>query len=102
MKLIHQGRTDVYLAWGSAWICLLQKENHQQPAEPWLGFDHVAFTIDEKDFSAAVDLLLKSKVPIVREPVERGGGLSVQFLDPDGNMLELFTGDLDKRMMVWK
>jgi hypothetical protein len=37
----------------------------------------------------------------VRNPVERGGGMTVNFLDPDGTELELHTGDLRRRVEVW-
>lgn len=63
--------------------------------------DHVAFTIREPDFFHAVSLLKKNQVEMVREPVFRGGGWSVQFKDPDGIVLELFTGNLEKRMIHW-
>lgn len=50
-------------------------------------------SIGEEDFWNAVKALEEQGVAFVREPVERGGGLSVQFRDPDGILLELFTGD---------
>ena len=102
MKLVHLGRTDAYLSWGEAWVCLIEIENAQEHSKSRVGIDHIAFTIDEKDFPDAVERLKKGNVPIVREPVERGGGYSVQFLDPDSTVLELFTGNLEKRMRNWK
>nr|WP_220185882.1 VOC family protein [Paenactinomyces guangxiensis] len=102
MRLVHQGRTDAYLEGGNAWVCLLEKSGHTQPEELWLGIDHVAFSIDEQDFAEAVQVLQEHRVPIIRGPFERGGGLSVQFPDPDGTVLELFTGSLEKRMKNWK
>lgn len=100
MKLVHLGRTDAYLEWGSAWICLLERSLDVPSASP-RGVDHVAFSIDEEDFSDAADKLREEGVPIVRGPVERGGGMSINFLDPDGTQLELYTGSLDGRMSVW-
>ncbi|KYQ87179.1 glutathione transferase [Thermoactinomyces sp. AS95] len=100
MKLVHKGRKDVYLEWGNAWICLLERlEESSAASGP--GMDHVAFTIREPDFFHAVSLLKKNQVEMVREPVFRGGGWSVQFKDPDGIVLELFTGNLEKRMIHW-
>ncbi|MFC7443217.1 VOC family protein [Laceyella putida] len=101
MKLVHRGRTDVYLEWGNAWICLLEKPEETNSPQG-LGMDHVAFSITEEAFFPAVDRLREQGVPLVREPIERGGGWSVQFTDPDGLVLELFTGDLHKRMENWK
>ncbi|OXM88258.1 VOC family protein [Paenibacillus rigui] len=102
MKLVHQGRTDVYLEWGSAWICLLERpQNDQNGGNEEKGLDHLAFSIDETDFPAAVETLLASGTTVVRGPVYRGGGWSLNFLDPDENQLELFTGTLTERMKVW-
>lgn len=64
--------------------------------------DHVAFYIAEEDFNDAVDILQKHHVEIVRGPVQRGTGWSVNFLDPDGIQLELHTSTLDERMKVWR
>jgi catechol 2,3-dioxygenase-like lactoylglutathione lyase family enzyme len=101
MRLVHRGRTDAYLEWGCAWICLLEREKADLPSAG-AGMDHVAFSISDEDFWNAVETLRKNGVSFVREPVERGGGLSVQFRDPDGIVLELFTGSLSERMKVWK
>jgi catechol 2,3-dioxygenase-like lactoylglutathione lyase family enzyme len=101
MRLVHRGRTDAYLEWGNAWICLLEREIADSPSAG-AGMDHVAFSISAEDFWKAVETLRGNGVSFVREPVERGGGLSVQFRDPDGIVLELFTGSLSERMKVWK
>lgn len=102
MELVHRGRTDAYLSWGDAWICLIEIRHAKEHSTSRVGMDHIAFTISEKNFPNAVKRLKKHNVPIVREPVERGGGYSIQFLDPDLTMLELFTGNLETRMKVWK
>jgi catechol 2,3-dioxygenase-like lactoylglutathione lyase family enzyme len=101
MKLVHRGRTDVYLEWGDAWICLIETKQQGAP-QGGLGIDHAAFAIAEDDFPAAVTRLKEHGVPMVREPVLRGGGWSVQFTDPDGTVLELFTGTLAGRMKNWR
>jgi len=67
-----------------------------------LGMDHIAFYISEEHFYDAVELLKKHQVPIVRGPIQRGVGMSVNFLDPDGTELELHTSTLEERMKVWK
>ncbi|WP_426453726.1 VOC family protein [Paenibacillus sp. S-38] len=102
MKLVHRGRTDAYLEWGSAWICLLEREPEGEGACAGMpGIDHAAFSIGEKDFPQAVEVLRQAGVRFVRGPIERGGGNSVNFLDPDGTELELFTGSLQERMKTW-
>lgn len=101
MKLVHRGRTDAYLSWGDAWVCLIEIHNAQEHSKNRVGIDHIAFTISEEDFPDAVEILKRNQVTMIREPVQRGGGKSVQFLDPDSTVIELFTGDLEKRMKVW-
>jgi catechol 2,3-dioxygenase-like lactoylglutathione lyase family enzyme len=101
MKLVHRGRKDAYLEWGSAWICLQERPDMAEQ-RPQIGVDHVAFFIDEQDFAEAVEQLKANDVTIVREPIRRGRGLSINFLDPDGTQLELHTSTLAERMKVWK
>lgn len=103
MKLIHLGRVDCYLEWGNAWVCLIQKEQLTSSQKGIAaGVDHVAFSIKEEDFDEAITILHKHNVTIVRGPVERGLGRSINFLDPDGTELELYTSSLHRRMQVWK
>ncbi|MEK3878386.1 VOC family protein [Paenibacillus sp. FSL H8-0122] len=102
MNVRHRGRIDAYLEWGSAWVCLLERTVTKEPLDEFAGMDHVAFYIAEEDFNDAVDILQKHHVEIVRGPVQRGTGWSVNFLDPDGIQLELHTSTLDERMKVWR
>jgi catechol 2,3-dioxygenase-like lactoylglutathione lyase family enzyme len=101
MNLVHRGRKDAYLEWGSAWICLQERPEKTKQQEQ-LGVDHVAFYMDEKDFDTAVRHLQENNVEIVRGPIKRGFGWSINFLDPDGTQLELHTSTLTERMKVWK
>jgi len=91
MTLVHRGQSDVYLEWGRAWICLVEKKQNSLQTQDQLGVDHVAFSILEKDFQDAVKALQKANVHIVRGPVQRGQGWSINFLDPDGTEIELHT-----------
>jgi len=101
MKIVHLGRKDAYLEWGNAWICLQERPERLQQNHH-LGVDHVAFYIAEKDFNSAVMHLRENNIEIVRGPVRRGIGWSINFLDPDGTQLELHTSTLSERMNVWK
>lgn len=101
MRLAHKGNSDVYLEWGKAWICLLKRPERGVQDEH-LGVDHVAFYIAPEHFGDAVQLLKDTGVEIVRGPVQRGTGWSVNFLDPDGTQLELHSSTLQERMTVWK
>ncbi|TVX97884.1 VOC family protein [Paenibacillus cremeus] len=103
MKLVHLGRLDAYLEWGSAWVCLIERKSSWDVklSASRLGVDHLAFSIAEQDFHEAEATLKQAGVRIVRGPIQRGGGWSLNFLDPDGTELELFTGSLAERMKVW-
>ncbi|WP_340033352.1 VOC family protein [Paenibacillus sp. FSL E2-0202] len=101
LQLVHRGKTDAYLEWGSAWICLLEKPDYMAIADKGVGVDHIAFSIAEEYFEEAVQGLLTQNVPIIRGPIKRGIGWTVNFLDPDGIQLELHTSNLRERMSVW-
>jgi metallothiol transferase len=101
MRLRHRGNRDVYLEWGKAWICLLERPELEAAEKRSFGVDHVAFYMEEMDFHQAVNRLREHGVRIVRGPVVRGGGWTVNFLDPDGTELELHTGTLEKRLEQW-
>ncbi|AIQ75548.1 VOC family protein [Paenibacillus odorifer] len=101
LQLVHRGKTDAYLEWGSAWICLLEKPDYMAIADKVVGVDHIAFSIAEEHFEEAVQVLQTQNVPIIRGPIKRGIGWTVNFLDPDGIQLELHTSNLRERMSVW-
>jgi catechol 2,3-dioxygenase-like lactoylglutathione lyase family enzyme len=101
MRLVNKARHDAYLEWGDAWICLQERPNLPEPRAQ-LGVNHVAFFIALEDFEHAVEELQKAGVTIVRGPIQRGVGWTVNFLDPDGTQLELHTSTLEERMRVWK
>lgn len=100
LRLVHRGHIDAYLEWGTAWVCL--QERPEIPAQQQqLGVNHVALYIAPDAFHAMVNTLRAADVHIVRGPVERGGGWTVNFLDPDRTQLEFHTGTLAERMKVW-
>lgn len=102
MTIRHRGRSDAYLEWGSAWVCLVERKDTKDHAGGFAGMDHVAFAIAEHGFKEALDILKQNNVTIVRGPIQRGVGWSVNFVDPDGIQLELHTSTLDERMEIWR
>lgn len=101
-KIAHKGNTDVYLDIGGIWLCLLEIKKAKPKQKDQIGVDHFAFSVSKEDFIEASDYLKEKQVIITRGPIDRGGGWTISFLDPDGNELELYTGSLYERMKKWK
>jgi catechol 2,3-dioxygenase-like lactoylglutathione lyase family enzyme len=101
-KIVHKGNTDVYLDISGIWLCLLEIKKAKPKQKDQIGVDHFAFSVSERNFHKAAVYLKEKQVIITRGPIERGGGWTISFLDPDGNELEFYTGSLYERMKKWK
>lgn len=101
-KIVHKGNTDVYLDIGGVWLCLLEIKKAIPAQKDQVGVDHFAFTVTEESFPKAAAFLKEKHAEITRGPIERGGGWTISFMDPDGNEIELYTGSLYERMKNWK
>jgi catechol 2,3-dioxygenase-like lactoylglutathione lyase family enzyme len=87
-----------YLEAGGDWVCLSLDGAARSGSLP--EYTHVAFTVDEADFSAAVKRLQGAKVECWQE--NRSPGASYYFLDPNGHKLEIHVSDLDARVKTLK
>ncbi|GIM48034.1 glutathione transferase FosA [Collibacillus ludicampi] len=99
MKIIHEGDDYAYLESGTTWFCISQKPFEKGKYEQ-IGVNHISLTVASEDFDKAVAHLRENHVPIVRDPVIRGKGKTVNFLDPDGLQWEFHTSNLAERMTV--
>lgn len=99
MDVVHLGEGYAYLESGQTWFCISQQASEQTLISSH-GVNHIALTIDEDQFDNAVEHLRRNHVPIVREPVLRGVGKAVNFLDPDGLQWEFHASNLQERMTV--
>jgi catechol 2,3-dioxygenase-like lactoylglutathione lyase family enzyme len=63
------------------------------PTHEGRNVDHVCIGVEAQDMEAVVRWLRAEGVEVLGDPAERygarGSGLSVYFLDPDGNIVEL-------------
>ena len=103
VKLVHRGKTDAYLEWGTAWVALVEKKpsaDSEPGGDAGFGVDHVAFSIDEEDFDEAARRLEEAKVPIVRRLIRRGIGRSITFWIRTGHSWSSHTSNLRERMTV--
>lgn len=83
--------TGAYLSLGELWLCLNRgsvDENHD--------YSHFAFSVDESNFQAMIDLV--SKLQCTQWKQNASEGESIYILDPDGHKLEIHTGDLASRL----
>ena len=87
-----------YLETGGDWVCLSLDEGARSGSLP--EYTHVAFTVDEEDFSAAVEKLRGAGVECWQE--NRSPGESFYFLDPSGHKLEIHASDLAARVKALK
>ena len=87
-----------YLEAGGDWVCLSLDDTARNRSLP--EYTHVAFTVDEGDFSAAVERLRGAKVECWQE--NRSPGESFYFLDPNGHKLEIHASDLAARVKALK
>lgn len=80
-----------YLSLGEVWFCLSYDN-----VKPSQDYSHIALDISESDFSAFMKKLRDAGV--IEWKQNTSEGLSVYFLDPDGNKLEAHTGSLQTRL----
>lgn len=99
MRLVHQGPDYAYLESGSTWFALAHRPSDAVVTGE-KGINHIALTVRSEDFAEAVAHLRQHNVPILREPILRGRGRAVNFLDPDGVQWEFHESNLAERMTV--
>jgi catechol 2,3-dioxygenase-like lactoylglutathione lyase family enzyme len=99
MKMVHHGDDYAYLESGTTWFCISQKPLENEKSEQ-LGVHHISLTVSPEEFDQAVAHLRENHVPIVRGPITRGKGKTVNFLDPDGLQWEFHTSNLSERMTI--
>lgn len=81
-----------YLSLGEIWFCLSYGN-----VKPSQDYSHIAFDIAENDFNAFAGKLRDAGVTEWKR--NSSEGLSVYFLDPDGNKLEAHIGSLHTRLL---
>ncbi|MBU2899329.1 fosfomycin resistance glutathione transferase [Vibrio hepatarius] len=80
-----------YLSAGDLWLCLSCDKPH-----PSKDYSHIAFNVEEENFSALCQRLDKSSIKLWKKNCSEG--LSAYLLDPDGHKLEIHCGNLNTRL----
>lgn len=101
-KLLVKGRTTAYFDLDGLWIAL--NEERKIPRDDIKhSYTHIAFSVNEEDFTECIKLLKQLEVNILpgrlrNQKDER----SVYFTDPDGHKFEFHTGNLQDRLSYYK
>ncbi len=87
-----------YFLVGDLWFCLSVDEMRQ--LEPSPCYTHIAFSIDENDFSVLKDRFQSLTIPIWKN--NKSEGDSLYILDPSGHKLEIHVGHWQSRLAHFK
>jgi fosfomycin resistance protein FosX len=83
---------------GGVWIALMEG-----PPLPGRSYNHVAFQVDDQEFDAYQEKLLKSGVELLLSRTRlEGEGRSLYFYDFDNHLFELHTGHLSQRIEKYR
>jgi catechol 2,3-dioxygenase-like lactoylglutathione lyase family enzyme len=99
LKQVARWYKGAYLAAGDLWLCLsLEKDIPNHPLNH--SYDHIAFSVSEKDFQSLCSRIVDAGAELW--PENHSDGDSLYFRDPDGHKLEIHVTDLKSRVEALK
>lgn len=96
LKALCRWDKGAYFLVGDFWFCL----NLDPKRKPGECYTHYAFTVSQPDFDKMRQRLIQAGIASFKENTSPGD--SFYFLDPDGHLLELHTGDWQSRVAAKK
>ncbi len=85
------GSTMTFLQCGDSEFVIVKSENPGKSDGKGAGIDHFGFKVNSTaEVDEAAEYLRDQHVTILAGPADRSDGRFVFFVDPDGNMLEIY------------
>lgn len=97
-KPLMKNEKSAYFLAGDVWFCIEEDAEVRKSALP--EYSHIAFSVDQKDFTFYITKLKDAGVKTFKE--NKSEGDSFYFLDLDGHKLEIHVGNWQSRIENYK
>ncbi len=97
-RALMKNKKGAYFLAGDLWFCL--EQDAEVRSEELREYTHIAFTIEQKDFTSFTSKIKDAGVKVFKENMSEGD--SFYFVDLDGHKLEIHVGSWKSRLEGYK